>query len=132
MAFGDREPIDPAIRKEVKHKFGGHCAYCGVLLGSKGWHVDHVIPVAAGGIDDILNFFPACKHCNTLKNSSSLDVFRKCIEDYHLKAGVIVSERFGILKVVAPVKVQFWFEKQGYVFPFETVYELMAKYGRFS
>lgn len=126
MAFGEREPIDPRVRAEAKDKFGGHCAYCGVQLG-KSFHVDHVIPFAGGGPDDIMNFFPACKYCNTLKNALSLEQFRKCIEDYHLKAGVIVSERFGILTVHGSVPVVFWFEKQGYVFPEELVKAMMGR-----
>ena len=28
-------------RAELKQKFGGHCAYCGELLGDK-WHADHI------------------------------------------------------------------------------------------
>jgi len=121
----DREPIDKSIRQDVFHKFGGHCAYCGVQLKSKGWHCDHVIPWADGGPDDVVNLFPACKHCNTLKNKLSLESFRKCIETYHEKAGVIVSERFGILKVIAPIKVEFWFEKQGFIFPYDLVKSMM-------
>jgi len=129
MAWNEREPIDRVTREEVYHKFGGHCAYCGHQLKSKGWHVDHVIPVAAGGVDDIMNFFPACKHCNTLKNASSLEQFRTCIHDYYKKSGVVISERFGILKVIAPMEIVFWYEKQGYVFPYETVLAMMNKRG---
>lgn len=128
MAFGDREPIDAQVRVDVKDKFGGHCAYCGIQLG-RSFHVDHVIPHAGGGPDDIMNFFPACRYCNILKNALTLEQFRKTIEDYHTKAGVIISERFGILKVIAPVKVEFWFEKQGYEFPEELVKAMMGVSG---
>lgn len=128
MAFGEREPIDPSVRQEAYHKFGGHCAYCGVQL-SKSFHVDHVIPFSGGGPDDIMNFFPACKYCNTLKNSLSLEQFRKCIGDYHLKAGVIVSERFGILKIISPKPIVFYYETQGYTFPEELVKAMMSQKG---
>lgn len=126
MSFGDRPPIDKATREEAKHKFGGHCAYCGVRLG-KSFHVDHVIPYAAGGPEDIMNFFPACKYCNSLKNALSLEQFRKSVEDYHLKAGVVLSERFGILHVISAKPVEFWFEKQGYRFPEELVKAMMGR-----
>lgn len=128
MGFGEREPIDKLVRAEVKDKFGGHCAYCGIQLG-RSFHVDHVIPFAGGGPDDIMNFFPSCSHCNILKNCLTLEQFRKTIEEYHLKAGVILSERFHILKVIAPVKVFFWFEKQGYVFPEDLVKAMMYRNG---
>lgn len=125
MKFGEREPIDKHVREECFHKFGGHCAYCGWQLKKKGFHVDHVVPFSAGGPDDIVNFFPACKHCNILKNASNLEQFRKIIEEYHTKAGAIISERFGMIQIFGPMKVEFWFEKQGYKFPYETVYAMM-------
>jgi hypothetical protein len=124
MAFGEREPIDKILREEVRHKFGGHCAYCGHLLG-KSFHVDHVIPFAAGGPDDIMNFYPACKHCNTIKNSYSIEQFRANLEGQTIRSIMIVAERFGMIKIIAPVKIQFWYEKQGYVFPEELVKAMM-------
>lgn len=51
--------------------------------------------------------------------------FRKCIEDYYLKSGVVISERFGILKVIGPVNIQFYFEKVGYEFPYALVKAMM-------
>lgn len=124
--FRNREPIEKETRDEVYHKFSGHCAYCGLQMGVKGFHVDHVIPVAAGGPDHLANFFPACRHCNLLKSDSTLDQFRKCVEDYHEKSGSIVAERFGSIKILGPIKVEFWFEKHGYTFPEELVRALMV------
>lgn len=128
MMFGkpEREPIDRLTRDEVFHKFGGHCAYCGCQLKKKGFHVDHVIPVAKGGVDDIVNFFPACKHCNTIKTDYSLEAFRAYLEGRTVKSLFIVAERFGMIQIQPPVKIQFWFEKQGYKFPFDQV-EAMIK-----
>lgn len=111
-----REVIDKATREEVFHKFNGHCAYCGIVL-NKGWHVDHVWPHSGGGPEDIVNYFPACKYCNTLKNSLHLEQFRSTIEKYHTKCGAVVAERFGSIQIIGPITVVFWFEKQGYVFP---------------
>lgn len=121
----EREPIDKATREEVYHKFGGKCSYCGYDIGTKGFHVDHVIPVAAGGPDDQLNLFPSCKHCNSLKNSFTLEQFRMMIEEYHLKSGAIVASRFNTIWIIGPTKVVFWFEKCGYTFPEELVKGMM-------
>lgn len=40
-----------------------HCVYCG-RVGSV---VDHFMPEAMGGTDDVWNLFPACLSCNARK-----------------------------------------------------------------
>lgn len=120
-----REPIPKEIRAEVYEKFGGHCAYCGIKLKLKGWHCDHVIPVAAGGVDDICNFFPSCATCNQFKNSSSLESFRIILEEQTLKkASFILALRFEQI-TVHPTAIVFWYEKQGHVFDEALVRALM-------
>jgi hypothetical protein len=119
-----RDPISKELREEVKSKFGGHCAYCGVLL-KKSFHVDHVVPVAAGGPDDVCNYFPSCRHCNTFKNSFSLEEFRRNIENQINKSHMIIAERFEMIKILGPVKVTFYFETLGHVFDSEVVYSMM-------
>ena len=37
--------ISKKKRLEIFNMFGGKCAYCGVGLPEKGWHVDHIEPV---------------------------------------------------------------------------------------
>lgn len=122
-----RDPIPKEIRAEVKEKFGGQCAYCGIRL-KKSFHVDHVIPVAAGGVDDVCNYFPACVTCNSFKNSSSLEEFRRSLELLPLKASLILAERFGMVEMISVVgakNVVFHFEKQGHTFNEELVRALM-------
>lgn len=55
------------------------CTYCGVELDYLGsnpdatpMHVDHIIPVYAGGTDEPINLAPACKFCNSSKGHRSL------------------------------------------------------------
>ncbi|MFD4257582.1 HNH endonuclease [Streptomyces sp. NPDC058534] len=43
---------------------GGKCAYCDRRDGTT---VDHLIPFADGGSDDLDNFVPACSPCNNKK-----------------------------------------------------------------
>lgn len=72
-------------RTELKMKFGGHCAYCGELLGDK-WHADHFAPIYRGhdenkdishrGSDEIENLMPACVSCNLSKSTWSLERWR--------------------------------------------------------
>ena len=48
--------------------YGMRCAYCLTPLESfKKCHIDHVIPLAAGGTNWPSNLVPACKKCNLRK-----------------------------------------------------------------
>lgn len=51
---------------------GNVCYYC--HQPSK-LTVDHVIPLARGGTDDITNIVPACQSCNSKKNAKTADEF---------------------------------------------------------
>ena len=70
-------------RAELKMMFGGHCAYCGCVLGDK-WHADHVEALLRGycpdrykkGADDISNLFPACVSWNISKMTFSIEEWR--------------------------------------------------------
>ena len=108
-------------RTELRMKFGGRCAYCGCELPEKGWHADHVQPVARISevrniyADTLENQYPACAPCNLLKTSYSLEMFRKQISlqvERGRKSSVNfrTAERFGLVEVVEK-PVVFWFEK---------------------
>ena len=78
--------ITKKMRSEIKQKFGGKCAYCGVKLGDK-WHADHVKTVLRGknGMErpenhNMDNIFPSCVSCNLHKGGWDLDDWRENIE----------------------------------------------------
>ncbi|MCU0121802.1 HNH endonuclease [Pseudomonas sp. B2M1-30] len=70
--------LKKAEREQVRLKYGGHCAYCGVLLGEK-WHADHFEAVRRGTSPrwegnaerpenhNLENMMPACVPCNLSK-----------------------------------------------------------------
>ncbi|WP_024546962.1 HNH endonuclease [Picosynechococcus sp. NKBG15041c] len=66
-----RSPLPEKIQNKVRERAKGLCEYChGVEL----WQyvrftVDHVIPRARGGSDDVENLALACFHCNRKKSS---------------------------------------------------------------
>ncbi len=65
-------------RKAVWEKSNGQCFYCEVTLTSPAgdiMHVDHRVPVVAGGGDDLENLVAACIPCNLKKNAKSEDRF---------------------------------------------------------
>lgn len=127
--------ISKKLRESIKNKFGGKCAYCGVIL-DKSFHVDHIEPIhrefefvkkgkyyitkTTGALtnperDNIDNLNPSCRPCNLFKSSGSLDIFREQIKAQVNRCRVSstnfrTAERFGLVKeVVKPVV--FWFEE---------------------
>lgn len=116
-------------RADLRNMFGGRCAYCGCELPEKGWHADHVTPVerkwwikTKGPVplffperDVYANLMPACRPCNLDKHASSLESWRKQLED---KVGVCRrnynafshAERFGLVHVTEK-PIVFWFER---------------------
>lgn len=60
-------------RTSVFEKYGNKCLACG---SSKNICIDHVVPVFKGGKNDISNYQPLCKSCNSKKGVKVID-YRK-------------------------------------------------------
>lgn len=58
----------PYRRSDILARWGGTCAYC----DEPAEHLDHVVPIAAGGADAAHNLVPACGACNLSKGARSL------------------------------------------------------------
>ena len=65
--------ISAETRAAVRTSFGGRCGYCGVSETSVGGEleIDHFLPSAAGGSDDLENLVYACTACNRFKGDYS-------------------------------------------------------------
>lgn len=73
-----RIPIVPNIRADVWDKSRGHCWYCGVAMHPfHNFHVDHFIPVADGGSNDLMNLVPSCQSCNARKGARTAEYLRR-------------------------------------------------------
>jgi len=76
--------LKKAEREQVRLKYEGCCAYCGVILGDR-WHADHLDPVIRQeGKEadhpenhDIGNMMPACAPCNISKGRQTLEGWRQ-------------------------------------------------------
>lgn len=64
-------------RRAIYAKYNGHCAYCGAQIPYKEMQIDHIMPKANGGNNDMDNLNPSCHVCNHFKALESLDMFRK-------------------------------------------------------
>ena len=112
-------------RQQVFEKTDGRCAYCGVELPDKGWHLDHIKPVYRGhdgihpkyrGEDTVENALPACARCNRWKGVWSVDEFRAEIGAQVARlrrdsAAFRLAEDYGQVACVM-ARVVFYFESQ--------------------
>jgi 5-methylcytosine-specific restriction endonuclease McrA len=115
--------IPKKVRLAVYDKYDGHCAYCGKKIEYKDMQLDHMIPkqrerfkkYTEEEIECFENYMPTCRRCNHYKRASSLEGFRKNIEEipkklfrdnYIYKVGL----DYGL---VAPheQKIKFYFEQ---------------------
>lgn len=73
-----RQPIPKTLRQKIIERDMRICAYCGksgnATHGPDGehWHIDHVLPVSAGGMNEESNLTLACASCN-LRKSATID-----------------------------------------------------------
>jgi 5-methylcytosine-specific restriction endonuclease McrA len=69
-----RDPIRAQMRFRVLLRDGFRCRYCGRPGSAPGvvLHVDHVVPLAAGGASTEDNLLTACEECNLGKSTMAL------------------------------------------------------------
>lgn len=66
-----RRPVSKR-RREIFAKCEGRCHYCTTPLTLDGkWHIEHMLPKALGGGDDLINLVAACVPCNLAKSDST-------------------------------------------------------------
>lgn len=113
-----RKRLSNLTRRIVYLKCDGRCAYCGAEIKFEEMQVDHVVPLngwSEQGEDTSENLFPACRSCNHYKSRSTLEGFRKMLENM---PSVLMRDsttyrnavRFGLVEP-APKKIVFYFEK---------------------
>ena len=113
--------LNKTQRAELKLKFGGHCAYCGVVLGDK-WHADHVQALRRNTsdfnaeLDCIENLVPAsCTACNHNKKSMPLEAWRRTL--HHYRDVQVIRDCSQVRHLLRFGKIEF--KKEPIVFYFE-------------
>ena len=112
-----RRKLSRDERIAVFDKTRGHCAYCGCELRFADMQVDHVIPIngwSEQGSDTLDNMLPACRSCNHYKSRSTLEGFRRNVENMPtvlMRDSVTYRNavRFGLV-TPTPHPVRFYFE----------------------
>jgi len=83
-----RGPVNRDLRAYVWNMTMGQCWYCGVHINPYvDFCIDHLIPLARGGPDEIENLVPACQHCNQSKHSKLLGEWR-----YNFRVAHVLDE----------------------------------------
>ena len=67
-----RDPLPAQLRFKVLQRDGFRCRYCGRAAPEVRLHIDHVVPVAAGGETVEGNLMTACEDCNLGKSANEV------------------------------------------------------------
>lgn len=74
--------LPPEVRKYVFERDNYQCQSCQkVDLTAKNLQVDHIIPLAQGGTNDMSNFQTLCAKCNREKSAKLDPRFRRLYSD---------------------------------------------------
>jgi hypothetical protein len=111
-SYGGKMGISKSLRQQVLRKCLGCCAYCGDK--PRVFHVDHIKPVAHGGLDEYDNLYPSCPSCNNFKNTMTLEEFRNEVSQQVSRARMYsinfrLAERFKLIEITER-PIEFWFE----------------------
>lgn len=74
--FG-RHAISGKDREEVYKRDNYTCQYCLSQFGVEKLSIDHLVPVALGGLHEIRNYVTCCRSCNSRKRHTPLPEFAK-------------------------------------------------------
>lgn len=88
--MAERKPLTKRVRFDVFKRDRFCCQYCGATPPAVILEVDHVIPVAEGGKNQIDNLVTACFDCNRGKSDRMLSDMPQTIDS---KMAVIVEKR---------------------------------------
>lgn len=72
-----RGNIARSARQRVFERDGYTCQYCGSQLDQRNATIDHLIPLASGGLNELTNFVTCCRACNEKKANIPLAEFAR-------------------------------------------------------
>lgn len=76
-----RQQVSTKTRVDVFKRDGFTCQYCGAHPPGVLLHVDHIVPVAGGGGNEIDNLITACAPCNLGKGARELSAIPESLTD---------------------------------------------------
>lgn len=79
--MAERKALSKKLRFEVFKRDAFACQYCGAHPPGVLLHVDHIVPVAAGGKNEMDNLVTACEPCNLGKGARDLRVIPQSLAE---------------------------------------------------
>lgn len=93
--------VPGSVRYEVLKRAKYRCELCGAHEDQIALHVDHIVPRAKGGSDDISNFQALCLTCNTNKRDTDDTDFRGVLQSYETRSDGCLFCELGSDRIVA-------------------------------
>lgn len=100
-----RRQLTADERWKVYIKDNGICQICGKPLAYEEMTVDHIIPLAHGGVNQISNFQYACRSCNQFKQNFPPQDFYEMITEIYWYQTKMWDRLYGKIERVTAVKV---------------------------
>ena len=72
-----RGSIPKNMRDDIYRRDGFTCQFCQVKFDRKDLTIDHLVPLALGGLDEVTNYVTCCSSCNSRKSNLSLEEFAR-------------------------------------------------------
>ena len=66
-----RKQLPKGIKDQCRANYGYRCAVCGCELKPHEHHIDHIVPLADGGSDNVENLQPLCLRCHGEKHGNA-------------------------------------------------------------
>lgn len=95
-----RKPLSKKLRFDVFKRDGFICQYCGAHPPAVILHVDHINPVARGGINRIDNLITSCEPCNLGKGARPLTAVPRSLAEKAVEAAEREEQILGYQKII--------------------------------
>lgn len=93
--------VPGSVRYQVLKRAKYRCELCGAHEDQAALHVDHIVPRAKGGSDDISNCQSLCVTCNTSKRDRDDTDFRAVLASYEERAEACVFCELPTERIIA-------------------------------
>jgi 5-methylcytosine-specific restriction protein A len=93
-----RRNVSARVKLAVLNRDGWKCQQCGFRTRTRTFlHVDHILPLAAGGTNDIRNLQVLCSSCNLKKGKRVLRRARLSVNQVYYRIAIPL----GLLAILA-------------------------------